>query len=183
MGSTPTRATEIAEWTGVAPARPHKPNDAGSIPASATGRCDRGKGLTVTYLVRIEERVYVSDEYDPGRSVIVPDVRIASHPGWEGRPTMIEDEIHEARVEIIDRESRLVVTVIELLMAADGAAAVGVDGAHHLTSPSAMADGRATMTMTTAIQGSTPTHRAMSVSALAAAAGAAALPAGDNPIT
>src|SRR5437763_15805374 len=39
------------------------------------------------------------------------------------------------------------VTVIELLMAADGAAAVGVDGAHHLTSPSAMADGRATMTM------------------------------------
>jgi hypothetical protein len=73
------------------------------------------------------------------------------------------------------------VTGIGLLMA-DGAAAIGVDGVPHLTSPSAMADGRATMIMTTAIQGFTPTHRAMSVWALAAAAAAAPLGGGDNRI-
>lgn len=94
--------------------------------------------LRPKYLVRIEERVYISDESDPGRSVIVPDIRIAARPGWEGRPfepregevgevggvdvaepvvatTMFEEDIHEARIEIIDRDQRLVVTVIEVL--------------------------------------------------------------------
>ena len=89
--------------------------------------------LRPKYYVRIEERVYVSDQSDPGRSVLVPDVRIAERPGraWStfepggvatlevAEPvvatTMIEDEIHEPRVEIIDRESRLVVTVVEVL--------------------------------------------------------------------
>ena len=85
------------------------------------------------YYVCIEERVYISDENDPGRSVIIPDVRISAASEWEGRPfvpredgevevaepivvtTLIEDEIHEARVEIVDRESREVVTVMEFL--------------------------------------------------------------------
>ena len=84
-------------------------------------------------MARIEERVYISDENDPGRSVIIPDVKITMQPLWEGVPfephgasmtgvaepiiatTIIEDEIHEARIEIIDRESRVVVTVIEIL--------------------------------------------------------------------
>ena len=89
--------------------------------------------LRPKYLVRIEERVYVSDEDDPGRAVIVPDLRIEERPGQGGRAfqrggeaavemfepimaiTMIDDEIHEARLEVIDRADRSVVTVIEIL--------------------------------------------------------------------
>src|SRR5213079_359901 len=70
--------------------------------------------LRPKYYVRIEERVYVSDENDPGRRVIAPDLRIVDRPGWEGAPlaeggtatlevaepvvctTLIDDEIHEA---------------------------------------------------------------------------------------
>jgi hypothetical protein len=46
--------------------------------------------LRPKYHVRVEERVYISDEND-------------------------QDEIHEARLEVIDRAQRLVVTVIEVL--------------------------------------------------------------------
>jgi hypothetical protein len=55
--------------------------------------------LRPAYHVRIEERVYVSDETDSGREVI----------------TLIDDEIHEAFLKIVDRADRTVVTVIELL--------------------------------------------------------------------
>jgi hypothetical protein len=89
--------------------------------------------LRPKYFVRIEERVYISDENDPGRSVLVPDIRIAIPPGREwtafapGDPyereapepivatTMMDDEIHESRLEIVDRQGRTVVTVIELI--------------------------------------------------------------------
>lgn len=89
--------------------------------------------LRPRYYVRIEERVYVSDEYDPGRAVLIPDMRIAARTrGGGGRgkdsgagvaavvepviaTTMIEEEIHESRLEIIDREFRSVVTVVEIL--------------------------------------------------------------------
>ncbi|MBX6314347.1 MAG: DUF4058 family protein [Isosphaeraceae bacterium] len=89
--------------------------------------------LKPKYHVRIAERVYISDENDLGRMVIIPDLRIAVRPGQEGTAfvpgggttlevaepiiatTMIEDEIHEARLEVIDRARRLVVTVIEVL--------------------------------------------------------------------
>src|SRR5690606_2880701 len=84
------------------------------------------------YHVRVEERVYISDESDPGRAVIVPDLQIAPGPDVAHRTvssqrsagatvepvlltTLIEDEIHEPRLEIIDRESHRVVTVIEIL--------------------------------------------------------------------
>jgi hypothetical protein len=85
------------------------------------------------YFVRVEERVYISDENDPGRRVIVPDLRVAERPEWEGRPletigeggvavaepievtSLIDDEIHEARLEVIDHEHRGVVAVIEVL--------------------------------------------------------------------
>ena len=33
--------------------------------------------LRPKYHVRVEERVYISDENDPGREVIIPDLRIA----------------------------------------------------------------------------------------------------------
>ena len=88
------------------------------------------------YYVRVEERVYISDENDLGRHVIVPDVRVAkserpaarvgavqappSTPGAAvAEPieltTLIDDEIHEPRLEVIDGAQRQVVTVIEIL--------------------------------------------------------------------
>jgi hypothetical protein len=89
--------------------------------------------LRPKYYVRIEERVYISDETDPGRKVIIPDVRIADRPEWGGGrfplveggalavaesievTSLFDDEIHEARLEVIDREQRQVVTVIEII--------------------------------------------------------------------
>ena len=90
------------------------------------------RSLRPKYHVRIEERVYISDENDPGRRVIVPDLRIAAvsegyEPGFPNHSdalaiaepivctTLIDDEIHEARLEIIDRQQQQVVTVIEIL--------------------------------------------------------------------
>ncbi len=92
-----------------------------------------GPTLRPKYYVRIEERVYISDETDVGRTVMVPDVRIGSRPGHEGSAfvpgggagvevaesieaiTLMEEEIRESYIEIIDRVDRSVVTVIEVL--------------------------------------------------------------------
>lgn len=90
------------------------------------------------YHVRVEERVYISDENDPGRSVIVPDLRVREAPVAARKPapasgdragisvaepvvltTLIDDEIHEPRLEVIDREEKRVVTVIEVLSPAN----------------------------------------------------------------
>ncbi len=87
--------------------------------------------LRPKYVARIEERVYISDETDLGRRVIVPDLLVAT-TGREGHFTessstpgnvaeaikvveLIDQEIHEPRLEILDAESREVVTVIEIL--------------------------------------------------------------------
>lgn len=88
--------------------------------------------LRPQYHVRVEERVYISDDNDPGRKAIIPDLKIVD----TGLPksfrnsfqdagvsvaepliltTLIEDEIHEARLEVIDTNQHSVVTVIELL--------------------------------------------------------------------
>jgi|SRR5579872_5260240 len=89
--------------------------------------------LRPKYFVRVEERVYLSDQRDPGRAVIVPDMRIVPVSGAKHQPaerfggsavatiepiiatTLFDDEVHEARLEVIDRELRSVVTVIEVL--------------------------------------------------------------------
>lgn len=92
------------------------------------------QALRPKYYARVEQRVYISDENDPGLQVIIPDLRIARTK--QGGPhagrgvaaagiaavaepveltTLIEDEIRESRLEVIDREHRLVVTVIEIL--------------------------------------------------------------------
>jgi len=90
--------------------------------------------LRPKYHVRVEERVYISDETDPGRKHIIPDLRIAANdravsiefttPIESGSTavaepvvltTLIDDEIHEARLEIIDTQEKAVVTVIEIL--------------------------------------------------------------------
>ncbi len=90
------------------------------------------RSLRPRYHVRVEERVYVSDETDPGRKAIIPDLQvIAGHTesSWNSDfgqigtsvcepvvlTTLIEDEIHEARLEIIDANEKAVVTVIEIL--------------------------------------------------------------------
>jgi hypothetical protein len=87
--------------------------------------------LRPEYVVRIELRVYISDEDDPGREAIIPDVRIEK-PKRKGAkkakaapalaiaeplivPFLIDDEIEEARVEIKHRETGALVTVIEVL--------------------------------------------------------------------
>ena len=88
--------------------------------------------LRPRYVARIEERVYISDETDTGRKVIAPDLHIVAPAGARadhsrasagagdvaqaiGVVELIEEEIHEPRVEIVDVESRAVVTVIEVL--------------------------------------------------------------------
>ena len=91
------------------------------------------QNLRPKYHVRIEERIYISDENDPGRRVIVPDLKIRSASSESevtafdpsssavafAKPlvmtTMIEEEIHEPYLQVIDREQRSVVTVIEIL--------------------------------------------------------------------
>jgi len=94
--------------------------------------------LRPKYLVRIEDRVYISDEDDPGRSVIIPDLHISDHEESAAVPqsqsnagqasgavapvvavTMIRDKIREARIEVLDREDRRIVTVIEVLSPAN----------------------------------------------------------------
>ena len=90
--------------------------------------------LRPRYVVRIEERVYVSDENDPGRRVIVPDLRIAhgvrtSQPPADSTSiatvepivvtTMVEEEIREARLEIVDPRAGRVLTIIEVLSPAN----------------------------------------------------------------
>lgn len=65
-------------------------------------QAELNRQLRPKYYARAEERVYISDQDDPGRRVIVPDI-------------LIEDDIHEFRVEVIDTALRKVVTVIEVL--------------------------------------------------------------------
>ena len=86
------------------------------------------------YVSRVEERVYISDENDPGRAAIIPDVHVqiaSTRPGYDAAnpagdgglavampvtaTTMIEEEIREARVVVVDAVGKQVVTVIEVL--------------------------------------------------------------------
>jgi hypothetical protein len=87
------------------------------------------------YVVRVDLRVYVSDERDPGRDVIIPDIRVMPGGATSGSirlasaaaPTvedvaepveatiLIEEEIREARLIVREVATREVVTVIEVL--------------------------------------------------------------------
>jgi Protein of unknown function (DUF4058) len=92
--------------------------------------------LRPEYVVRVEERTYITDETDPSfkPQLRIPDVEVVTRPGWETAPfspggeasqvgaaepvvatTWFEEEIHEAFLKIIDRETRNVVAVIEVL--------------------------------------------------------------------
>lgn len=85
------------------------------------------------YYARVEERVYISDDDDPGRTVNVPDVRIGRSPRPNGQAAKsaslsglqiaepllldfhLDEEIHEARLEVLDRKNRRLVTVVEVI--------------------------------------------------------------------
>jgi hypothetical protein len=90
--------------------------------------------LRPRYVARVELRVYISDEDDPGRETPrIPDVRIEKSTKRKGVktaekrsdavaiaepltiPFLIEEEIEEAYLEIRHRESKAVVAVIEVL--------------------------------------------------------------------
>lgn len=87
--------------------------------------------LRPAYVARVELRVYISDEDDPGRDAIIPDLRIETVQGNGSKkrkplsavavaeplivPFLIDDEIEEARLEIRHRESGALVTIIEVL--------------------------------------------------------------------
>jgi hypothetical protein len=90
--------------------------------------------LLPRYYADIEERVYISDEADPGRKTIIPDIRVLPTGSKKKPPgaktpkappalvcepvvvtTLIEDEIREPFLKVVERDSRQVVTVIEVL--------------------------------------------------------------------
>ena len=93
--------------------------------------------LRPNYHAMVEERVYISDEADLGRKWIFPDVHVSKRqdPVFDDRvsansadyettiavaepvviTTLVDDEIHEARLVIHDARSREVVTIIEVL--------------------------------------------------------------------
>jgi hypothetical protein len=93
--------------------------------------------LLPRYFAAAEERVYVSDENDPGRAVLAPDVRIVptgskKKPagGRSGRAAALacepvtvtlprDEEIREPYLRVIEHGSQQVVTVIEVLSPAN----------------------------------------------------------------
>jgi len=92
------------------------------------------RSLLPDYLARIEERVYITTDRDPGRKTIIPDVHVIpsdkrSRPkrtngGISGAvlecepveiTMLIDEEIREPFVKIVSRQSKEIVAIIELL--------------------------------------------------------------------
>src|SRR5688572_14633800 len=82
------------------------------------------------YFVDVQERVYVSEEGEPGRSVIVPDLLLTERDGpfanrAAGTATLeiskpielrlLDQEIHEPRLAIIDTDGNAVVAILEFV--------------------------------------------------------------------
>lgn len=84
------------------------------------------------YVARVELRVYISDDDDPGRKALVPDPRVESNPERTTTrrkkasvavaateplivPTLMDEEVEEAFLRIIDVETENLVTLIEVL--------------------------------------------------------------------
>jgi hypothetical protein len=101
----------------------------GEIQSALNGR------LRPRYVARVEMRVYISEEDDPGRQKRVPDVRVEKTTAKEGQtikrpaagtitepliiPLTLDEEIEETRIEIHHAESNALVTVIEILSPAN----------------------------------------------------------------
>jgi hypothetical protein len=88
--------------------------------------------LRPRYVARMELRVYISDDDDPGRTALVPDLRVEIGPKRKGTkkpkselalaateplivPTLMDEEVEEAFLKIIHVESESLVTLIEVL--------------------------------------------------------------------
>jgi hypothetical protein len=88
--------------------------------------------LRPRYVARVELRVYISDDDDPGREALVPDVRVEKLAKRKGTkkpkeeptvaiaepltlPSLLDDEIKEAYLKITHLESETLVTIIEVL--------------------------------------------------------------------
>lgn len=88
--------------------------------------------LRPRYVARVELRVYISDDDDPGRQLFVPDLRVERSPKRKGIskskgestlaiteplivPTLVDEEIEEAFLKIIHVETKELVTLIEVL--------------------------------------------------------------------
>jgi hypothetical protein len=87
--------------------------------------------LRPRYVARVELRVYISDDDDPGRDALVPDLRIEKSGRKERKkprtapqvalaeplivPLLIDNEIEEARLEIRHLETGALITLIEVL--------------------------------------------------------------------
>jgi Protein of unknown function (DUF4058) len=96
-------------------------------------RAALNRQLRPLYHVRIQERVYISHDTDPGRDVLIPDVSLAIRAKAASRTlgsgassgleiaeplivtTLLDEEIRENYLEVIDDFNRQVVTVIEVL--------------------------------------------------------------------
>lgn len=91
--------------------------------------------LRPKYVACVEERVYISDDDDPGRRHIIPDVEIR-HVGGDASlrqspidesaggvevaepiiaVSLIDNEIHDAYLSVVDVATKKVITVIEVL--------------------------------------------------------------------
>lgn len=92
--------------------------------------------LRPRYFVQIDERLYVANDRDPARDLIIPDLRIREvGPPAQHRPAQgtgggaavaepgielaVDFEIRESRIEILDLQLNRVVTVIEFLSPAN----------------------------------------------------------------
>src|SRR5581483_11872427 len=87
--------------------------------------------LRPKYVSRVVLRMYISDDDDPGRAAMIADTqlrRLRRRTGRQGKsattaphtkrlivPTLLDDEIKEARLEIRQAETGTLVTVIEVL--------------------------------------------------------------------
>lgn len=99
-----------------------------------------GAMLRPKYVVRIEARVYLSDETDSNLGILAPDVSVAispaDRPRGQGKAelpsvavaepvvelTLIDEEVSECFLKVIDREDRTVIAVIEVLNPSNKAA-------------------------------------------------------------